>query len=164
MRIAIGVAVLGVARVAAADFANNEALHAHVEVLAAAAPTDPVARQALVAHRASLSLGALVPILGTYRLDHRCYGEVRPAAYAFDWVVGGLAPAGLGIAALAESGHTRAVLAWTAVGLYASTRIGILVIANLHVSEYNRYLRLRLGVAESSSGQPVPLLATGLRF
>ncbi len=158
------VAVLLVARVAAADFANNEALHAHVDALAAAAPRDPAARQALFASRASLSLGALVPIFGTYRIDRRCYGEVRPAAYAFDWVLGGVAPAGLGIAALTESGHTRAVLAWTAVALYASTRIGILVIASSHVSEYNRYLRLRLGVAESSAGQPVPLLAAGLRF
>jgi hypothetical protein len=40
----------------------------------------------------------------------------------------------------------RGALGWTAVGLYAATRLGVVVVGNLHISEYNRMVRLRLGM------------------
>jgi hypothetical protein len=158
---AILVALVLVSRVASADLANNEAIHAHVDELlppAAVAALAAPAREALLATRWSLSLGALIPIYGSYALDHKVYGGIRPAAIAFDWILGGVAPAGLGVAALATDGHTRSILAWTALGLYASTRIGVLVIGNFHITEYNRYVKLRLGLAEAPGGQAAPAL------
>jgi hypothetical protein len=73
-----------------------------------------------------------------------------------DWLLGGLLPLGLAIAAVAVEDR-RALFGWTAAGLYAATRIGVLVVANLHVGEYNRYLHVRLGAASSAAG-PVPAL------
>jgi hypothetical protein len=156
------VLVLGCARAASADMMNNEALHAHADEVVAAAPpaSEPDARAALFADRVTLSLGALVPVFGTYRLDHRVFGGVRPSAIVFDWVLGGGVPIALGAAALATSGRTRDALAWTALGLYVSTRAAVLVIGNLHVSEYNRYLRVKLGAgaAATRDGGAVPTL------
>jgi hypothetical protein len=102
-------------------------------------------RDALHADRLTLSLGALVPIYGTLRIDRRVFGGVRPSAVVFDWIIGGLAPATLGVIALVDRDH-RDALAWTALGLYAGTRIGILVIGNLHVSAFNRAVDVRLGL------------------
>jgi hypothetical protein len=156
--------VLLAARTASADILNNELLHAHVDEVAAAAPTDAAARADLFADRTTLSLGALVPVLGTYRLDHQVFGSVRPSAVAFDWILGGAVPVGLGVVALLASGRTRSICAWSAVGLYASTRIAILTIGNLHVSEYNAYLHVKLAVSatETRDGSPAPaLVATG---
>lgn len=150
--------VLG-SRIASADFANNEALHGHIDAMLRGVDVsslDPDRREALFADRLTLSLGSLVPIFGTYRLDHKVFGGVRPSAVVFDWVLGGLAPAGLGLVALEDgslSSHTRSILGWSALGLYASTRIGVLIIGNLHVSEYNRYLRVRLGIAAARGGE-----------
>jgi len=62
----------------------------------------------------------------------------------------------LAIAAAAVEDR-RAAFGWTAAGLYAATRIGVIVVANLHVGEYNRYLHVRLGAASSAVG-PVPAL------
>jgi hypothetical protein len=148
------------AHAAHADMMNNEALHAHADEIAATAPSDPAAREALYADHVTLSLGALVPVLGTYRLDHQVFGSVRPSAIEFDWILGGAVPLGLGIAAFATSGRTRAALAWSALGLYASTRVAILVIGNLHVGEYNRYLHVKLAVsaAETRDGGAAPAL------
>ncbi|MGE5183923.1 MAG: hypothetical protein ACM31C_17755 [Acidobacteriota bacterium] len=155
--LAVALALLA-SRSAAADFANNEAIHAHVDAtLRAVGVTSLDARQraALHADRLTLSLGALVPVLGTYRLDEKVFGSVRPAGVIFDWVLGGLVPATLGLVAWQDgalSSHTRSVLAWTALGLYASTRLGVLVIGNWHVSEYNHYLDVRL--AAVAAGGP----------
>lgn len=153
--------LLVAARTASADFANNEAIHAHVDSLVAStdgAALAPDARRALRADRGTLTLGALIPIYGSYELDHKVFGGVRPAAIVFDWLLGGIVPAGLAITALASHGSTRSILSWSALGLYATTRVGVLIIGNLHISEYNRYLQLRLGVAESPRGQLAPAL------
>ncbi len=118
---------------------NNAEIHAHVD--------DVVVRDrahAVAADRFALSAGALVPIFGTYRLDHRVFGSVRPSAIAFDWVLGGIAPVACLVASFATSGDARTALRWTALGLYGGTRIGVLVIGNLHVSEYDSYLARRL--------------------
>ncbi len=159
------VGCLVASRTAAADLANNEAIHAHIDAMLGhidAATLDPDARKALQADRATLSLGALIPIYGSYELDHKVFGGVRPSAVVFDWILGGLVPAGLGITALATDGslssRTRSILGWTAIGLYATTRLGVLIVGNLHISEYNRYLKLGLGVAESPQGQLAPAI------
>lgn len=152
-------------RIASADFANNETIHAHVDTVVArldGAKLDPDWRKSLLADRLTLSLGALIPIYGSYELDEKVFGGVRPAAVVFDWILGGIVPAGLGVTALATgdslSSRTRTILAWSAIGLYASTRLGVLIIGNFHVTEYNRYLQLRLGVASTSGGQLAPAL------
>jgi hypothetical protein len=149
--VAIAIAIGLRPEIASADLANNEALHDHVDALARTrVGVMGEVREALFADRLTLSLGALIPIFGTYRLDEKVFGSVRPSAIVFDWVLGGAAPLVLGVVALeggALSPHTRAIVGWTAVGLYAATRIGVLIIGNLHVTEFNRYLGLRLGVA-----------------
>ena len=153
MRFVLAIAVLLGPSIASADLANNEAIHDHVDALVRTQDGVTVdGRSALSADRLTLSLGALIPIFGTYRLDEKVFGSVRPSALVFDWVIGGAAPLVLGVIAHEDgalSPHTRSIVGWTAVGLYAATRIGVLIIGNLHVTEYNRYLglRLRLGVA-----------------
>jgi hypothetical protein len=139
-----------------ADLANNAAIHAHVNELVMRDREHAVA-----ADRLALSAGALVPIYGTYRLDKRVFGSVRPSAIVFDWVLGGLAPVACLAASFATSGDTRTALRWTALGLYAGTRVGVLVIGNLHVSEYDGYLERRL--ADTSTGRTLGL-ALGARW
>ena len=132
------VALLVLAGTAHADLVNNTLLHAHVDELVAKPHGD------LAASHVTLTLGALVPIYGTYQLDERVFGSVRPSAMLFDWFLGGIAPAALGITALASHGETRAITAWTALGLYAATRLGVILVGNLHVAEYNRYIAVKL--------------------
>jgi len=145
---------------ARADMMNNEAIHAHIDrLLAEGRPPDA---GALRANRLTLDLGLLVPIYGSIALDRKLFGGVRPSAVVFDWVLGGIVPAGLAVAALAADSHdTRTRLAWTAIGLYATTRIAVLVVGNLHISEYNRVLQLRLSGAAPVTGDFAPgLFAT----
>jgi hypothetical protein len=142
-----------VARVAYGDLANNEAIHDHVDDVVRSverAKLDPARRAALFANRLELSASALVPIYGSLQLDRKVFGGVRPAAVVFDWILGGVAPVTLAVIALEDtalSNRTRSICAWTALGLYTSTRLGVLIVGNLHVSEFNRYLALRLDVA-----------------
>jgi hypothetical protein len=149
---------------ARADLMNNEAIREHVDEVLADGSLDASRVRALRADRLTLDLGLLVPIYGSIALDRKVFGGVRPSAVVFDWVLGGIAPAGLAIAALAGDGwshDTRTRLAWTAIGLYATTRIAVLVVGNLHISEYNRLLQLRLGAAAPISGDLAPgVLAT----
>ncbi len=131
------IALLLVSRAAAADVANHDLIRAHVATLPAAELDD--------ASHLTFSLRALVPIWGSYRLDDTVFCSVRPAAVAFDWILGGAVPAGLAIAALAtDDAHASRILAWTALGLYATTRLGVLVIGNLHIAAYNHAVELRL--------------------
>ena len=121
-----------------ADLLNNTALHAHVDELVAQHESpEPLGHVAT-------SLALLVPVLGTYRLDRAAFGSVRPSGVIFDWVLGGLAPLALVGASFAVSdARTRQALRWTALGLYVATRIGVLVIGNMHVSELDDYLATR---------------------
>ena len=125
----------------------------------ASAPVDDSARHSLLASRLTLSIASLVPVLGSYLLDTKVYGEIRPAAILFDWILGGLIPASLAVAALALNGETRAVLGWTALGIYGATRVGVIVVGNLHIGEYNRLVQLRLGMtAQAPNGRSGPAL------
>jgi hypothetical protein len=130
-----------------ADLLNNSAIHAHVDDQLAHRRASPIGDRLL------LSAGALVPILGSCELDHRVFGSVRPSAIVFDWILGGVAPAALLVASFATGdASARSALRWTALGLYGGTRIGVLVIGNLHISEYDDYLARRTrGVALSVS-------------
>jgi hypothetical protein len=145
---------------ARADMMNNEAIHEHVEqMLAGVDPStiDASRMRDLRASRLTLDLGLLVPILGSTMLDRKVFGGIRPSAVVFDWVLGGIVPAGLAVTALAADSHdTRTRLAWTAIGLYATTRIAVLVVGNLHISEYNRVLQLRLGATAPVTGDLAP--------
>ena len=127
---------------ARADMMNDEALHAQVDADVASGSAHPY-------DHLGFSLGALVPIFGTTRLDRAMFGDVRPTAVVVDWILGGLLPLGLAIAAVAVEDR-RAAFGWTAAGLYAATRIAILVVGNLHISEYNRYLHVRVGTVGST--------------
>ena len=118
-----------------ADLLNHELLRRHVDQLFADQHDVPPAP------RASLVAGTLIPGFGTYRVEQRVFGGLRPAGVVFDWGLGGIAPLTLGAIAIESSGRTREGCAITAIGLYAATRIAILVIANLHISEYNRRVR-----------------------
>lgn len=166
---AVGAALAGAIslapRVASADALNNEGIHAHVDAMtirADGAPFDASRRPSLLADRLTLSLEMLVPIVGSCALEQKVFGEVRPSAVVFDWILGGVVPLGFGASAIAGEGalspQARSVLGWTAVGLYASSRLGILIVGNLHITEYNRYLDLRLGVVESRTGAPLPAM------
>lgn len=125
----------------AADLLNHDLLAAHLErTLASVDPSrlTTAQREALYAPRASLMLSTLVPGWGTWRVEQRMFGGLRPAGVVLDWGVGGALPIGLAIAAFASDGSTRQWCAWSALALYAATRIGIQIIGNLHITEYNR--------------------------
>jgi hypothetical protein len=135
-----------------ADLLNNQGIHDHVAELVA---HDPAA--ARPADRLALTVGALVPIYGSYKLDHQVYGDVRPSAYVFDWVLGGLAPAALATASvLVGSPHTQRWLRWTAVGLYGTTRIAVMVVGNLHINTYDADID-----QHTASTAPARVLAVG---
>jgi hypothetical protein len=144
---------------ARADIMNNEAIREHVDALFADGSLEA---SRLRAHRLTLNLGLLVPVYGSIALDRKVFGGIRPSAIVFDWVLGGIVPAGLAVAAFAgPESWPRTRLAWTAIGLYAATRVAVLVVGNLHISEYNRLLELRVGAATPISGDLAPaLLAT----
>ena len=127
------VALLGLAA-CGSDLLNNAALHAHVDDVVrrgeTPAPLDHV----------TTSAELLVPVLGSARLDRAAYGGIRPSGVVFDWVLGGIAPlALLGASFAVGDARTRRSLRWAALGLYVATRVGVLVIGNLHVSEYDDY-------------------------
>jgi hypothetical protein len=133
-----------------ADLLNHELLRAHVDAELAhldVAKLDADQREALYAPRLSLTVGLLVPGFGSYRLEQRMFGGIRPSGIVFDWVLGGAAPVALGVAALATDGRTRAICAWTALALYATTRAGMLVIGSWHISAYNHEVDIRLAGA-----------------
>lgn len=123
-----------------ADVLNNAAIHAHVDDLVAHDRA-----RAVPANRWVLTAGALVPIFGSYELDKRVYGDVRPSAIVIDWILGGLAPA-IGVIASFAVGdpHTGTLLRWSALGLYGGTRIGVIVVGNLHIDEYDDSLAHQL--------------------
>ncbi len=163
--VAVLLAAMATSRSARADLANNELIHEHVDAVTRnvdRASLDPVATRALMADRLTLSLGVLAPGYGSYVLDRKVFGSLRPAAVVCDWILGGFVPAGLGVAALAGGGalspSTRSILGFTALGLYGATRIGVLVVGNLHISEYNHEVELRLGVAPAAGGELAPAL------
>lgn len=154
--------VLMSASVARADFINHDLLHAHVDRMFAGVDVGrltPAQRDALYADRLTLMAGALIPVFGTWRIEDKVFGGLRPAGVIFDWGLGGAAPVGLAIAAFATTGTTRTVCAWTAIGLYAATRIGIMIIGNLHISAYNRAVSVHLGTATGDRLAPA-LVAT----
>lgn len=127
-----------------ADILSHDRLRAHVATMDVTAKT----RDDLDTSRAAFIATALVPGWGTYRLEKIVFGEVRPAGIIGDWVVGGALPLGLAIGAYAaDDPSTRRALAWTAAGLYAGTRLAILVIGNLHISAYREALALRFSPA-----------------
>nr|HEX4316148.1 hypothetical protein [Kofleriaceae bacterium] len=121
-----------------ADLLNNAAIHAHVDdqlAHTAAPPPRPP--------RWQLDAGVAIPIYGSYAVDTAVYGSVRPSAYVFDWFLGAIAPAALLGASFATTRGTAGALRWTALGLYATTRVAIEVVGNLHVDEYDAYLDQR---------------------
>jgi len=168
MRLALVVGIVLASGAAHADMLGHDRMRAHIDDMFAHLDVGAMSaqqRRDLYVGRASLTLGTLVPVLGSYRLEHAVFGELRPSAIVFDWVLGGLLPVALGVTAFATSGRTRKICAWSAIGLYAATRISIFVIANLHVSEYNRQVRLHLGAVESSSrDRAVPALMATMRW
>ncbi|MGE0871511.1 MAG: hypothetical protein AB7P03_23330 [Kofleriaceae bacterium] len=157
--VAIAIALTGAE--AQADLANHELLHKHLDDEFATldlASLTPEQREELYAPRLSLTLGLLVPVYGTYRLDNRVFGSMRPAGVIFDWIAGGLVPAALGVTALATDGRTRSICGWTALGLYTATRIGTLVFGSLHLRAYNQEVKLRLSAASTHASALAPAL------
>jgi hypothetical protein len=141
MQVAVVLAL--VAAGCGADLLNNQGIHDHVDDLVAHDRTD-----AVPANRWLLDAGALVPFLGSYELDHRVYGSVRPSAIVVDWILGGIVPAGAAVASFVfDDALTRRRLRWGALGLYGATRIGIEIVGNLHIDEYNDYLAERLATS-----------------
>lgn len=129
---------------ASADILSHDRLRAYV----AAMDTRGATYEQLDTSRAAFVATALIPGWGTYRLEKIVFGEVRPAGIVGDWLVGGALPVGLAIGAYAaDDPSTRRALAWTAAGLYAGTRLVILVVGNLHISEYRDALRVKLAPA-----------------
>jgi hypothetical protein len=119
-----------------ADLLNNAAIHAHVDDQLQHDPVD-----ARPADRFTLTAGALVPIYGSYELDHRVYGSVRPSAIVLDWILGGIVPAAMVATSFAVGDEpTRSWLRWSALGLYGATRVGVMIVGNLHINEYDDYL------------------------
>ena len=115
---------------------TTRGFHAHVDDLLQHDPAN-----ARAANRWELSAGVLVPIYGSYELEHRVYGSVRPTAIVLDWILGGLVPAGLATASfVVHEDSTCSWLRWAALGFYGVTRLGVLIVGNLHISEYDNYL------------------------
>ena len=82
-------------RTAAADFANSEAIHDHIDTVLGRldlAKLDTDQRRSLRADRLSLSLGILIPIYGSYALEKKMFGGLRPTAVVFDWILGAIVP------------------------------------------------------------------------
>jgi hypothetical protein len=147
MRIALLLVVL--ATTAHADLLSHDRLRAHVARLDITNTT----RDELDTSRLAFMVTALVPGYGTYRLEKRVFGEVRPAGIIGDWGVGGAVPAGLLVwSYYADDTDTRRALRWTALGLYAGTRVAIFVIGNLHISEYRRALAVRFTAMPNAAG------------
>lgn len=167
MRTAIVLAVIACGGTARADLLGHDRLREHVDRMFARTDVramDAAQRDAMYLRRPLLTVGLLVPVLGTYRMEQAVFGELRPAV-VIDWVLGGLAPVALGITALETSGRTRRIAAWSAIGLYAATRAAILVIGSLHISEYNRQIRLHLGAIErTAADRVVPGLMASTRW
>jgi hypothetical protein len=144
VRVVVVAAIALASRGADADALGHERLRAHVATMDISQTT----RAELDTSRAVFMATALVPGWGTYRLEKIVFGGVRPAGVVGDWILGGALPAGLAITALAvDDPGTRRTLAWTAVGLYAGTRIAIFAIGNLHISAYRQALDLRFAPA-----------------
>lgn len=132
-----------------ADPLGHDRLRAHVASLDVRDATF----DALDTSRLAFSLTALVPGWGTYRLEKRVFGGLRPSAVIGDWLLGGLVPAALVVGAIAaDDPETRSALAWTAAGLYVGTRVAILVVGNLHLSAYRRALTLRFAATPATAG------------
>lgn len=149
MKCALVIAGLSWAGNARADLLSHDRLRSHVAALDVGRTT----YDELDTSRITFSLSALVPGFGTYRLERRVFGEVRPAGVLGDWILGGLVPAGLAIGAVvANDPDTRAALAWTAAGLYVTTRLVILVVGNLHITTYRRALALRFAATPNTAG------------
>lgn len=71
---------------------------------------------------------------------------MRPSGIVVDWVLGGIVPIGAVVASFAVDGaSTRSWLRWSALGLYGASRVGMEVVGNLHIDEYDEYLEQRLG-------------------
>ncbi len=125
-----------------ADLLNNAAIHAHIDETPDAQPIS----------RATTSFELLVPIWGSYMMERRAYGNVRPSGIVFDWILGGLVPAVLvGTSFAVHDAGTRSTLRWSALGLYAGTRVGVEIIGNLHVGEFNDYLAERKQIKNPAS-------------
>jgi hypothetical protein len=132
MKLAV-VALLGLAA-CGGDMMNNAALRAHVDDLVAHGQRPPQL------DHLTASAELLVPVLGSTELDRAAYGGIRPSGVVFDWVLGGIAPlALLGASFAVSDARARRSMRWAALGLYVATRVGVLVIGNLHVSEYDDY-------------------------
>ena len=137
---------------ARADLLSHDRLRAYV----AAMDTSNKTYDELDTSRAAFVATALVPGWGSYRLEKIVFGEVRPAGIIGDWLVGGALPVGLAIGAYAaDDPSTRRALAWTAAGLYVGTRLAIIVIGNLHISEYREALRVKLAPAPGGAAVSV---------
>jgi hypothetical protein len=142
-------AILVLAAPARADLLSHDRLRAHVERLDIATTSF----EELDTSRLAFMASALVPGFGTYRLEKRVFGEVRPAGILGDWGVGGAVPFGLLVASYyVDDSSTRRALRWTALGLYAGTRVAIFVIGNLHISEYRRALTIRFTTSANTAG------------
>lgn len=128
-----------------ADLLNNAGIHAHVDETPGAQPIS----------RAATSFELLVPIWGSYMMERHVFGSVRPSGIVFDWILGGLVPAVLaGTSFAVHDADTRSRMRWSALGLYAGTRVAVEVIGNLHVSEYNEYARLQLRTRLRTAYEP----------
>ncbi len=128
---------------------NDAAIHAHVDAQLAG---DPASARP-IDDRVALAAGALVPIYGSYRLDHRVFGGVRPSAIVFDWVLGAIVPLGLVAASFAADASTANVLRWTCtLGLYGATRVGHRRRPERCVilDEYDRYLEQKTRVVAAT--------------
>ena len=107
-------------------------------------------KKGMLADQVRLNINMLVPIYGSYVLDNKLYGNIRPPAIIFDWALGGIIPLGLVCTSLIWknrfSKRTVNILQLTALGLYLATRIGVLITINEHIHQYNKYMEIRLNI------------------
>ncbi|MCG8339088.1 MAG: hypothetical protein MJE63_31645 [Proteobacteria bacterium] len=136
-----------------ADLTGTQKIRDHVDFKLKDVNIDnlsPAEKKAWLVDPVRLNLNMLIPIYGSTILDNTLYGNIRPPAYIFDWTLGGFLPMGcllaVGLGGDNLSDDEKKDLVATAVGLYVLTRIGVFITINEHIYQYNKYMKIRLGL------------------
>ncbi len=153
----LGLVTLFSATSVQADLTGTKKIHLQIDKELAEIDLESLSlreKQDMLADPVRLNLNMLIPIYGSYVLDTKLYGDVRPPAIIFDWTLGGFIPLGLLFFTAAKgdslSAKARKSMISTAIGLYLVTRIGVVITINEHIHQYNKYKSEQLGLDQEA--------------